>query len=91
MAIFGWDAATAYAHMGISSMNGQTDEADESVSAADYRTIVAYAEADHLARLTFWAVNRDRSCPPGTSAGDTCSGIVQPDDLFTTLTAGFTG
>ena len=91
MSLFGMDSATAYAHMGISSMNGQTDEADETVSAVDFRTIVSYAEVDHLARLTFWAVNRDRSCPSGTGPGDTCSGIVQADDLFTTLAAGFTG
>ena len=91
MAIFGMDAATAYAHMGISSMNGRTDESDETVSAAQYQTIVTYAENDHLARLTFWAVNRDRSCPAGTAAGDTCSGIVQSPYQFTTLTAGFMG
>ncbi|HEY5109669.1 MAG TPA: chitinase [Acidimicrobiales bacterium] len=91
MSVSGMDSATAYAHMGISSMNGRTDEADETVSAADYRTMLAYAEAHHLARLTFWAVNRDRSCPSGTPAGDTCSGIVQADGLFTTLTAGYTG
>jgi chitinase len=91
MSVSGMDSATAYAHMGISSMNGRTDEADETVSPADYRTMLAYAEAHHLARLTFWAVNRDRSCPSGTAAGDTCSGIVQADGLFTTLTAGYTG
>jgi chitinase len=87
----GMDSATAYGHMGISSMNGRTDEADETVSAADYGTMLAYAKTHHLSRLTFWAVDRDRSCPTGTAPGDTCSGIVQPDDQFTTLTAGLAG
>lgn len=91
MTTFSMSSATAYAHMGISSMNGQTDEADETVSPTDYQTILAYARANHLARLTFWSVNRDRSCPSGTAPGDTCSGIAQGDDLFTTLTAGYTG
>ena len=91
MTTFGMDPATAYAHMGISSMNGQTDEVDETVSPADYQTILAYARANHLARLTFWSVNRDRPCPPGTAPGNTCSGIAQVADQFTTLTAGFTG
>ena len=45
----------------------------------------------HWGRPTFWAVNRDRSCPGGTTLGDMCSGIVQTDHLFTSLTAGFTG
>jgi hypothetical protein len=91
MAASGMDSATAYAHMGISSMNGQTDESDETVSPADYQTILTYAESVHLARLTFWAVNRDRACPSGTPAGDTCSGIAQATDLFTTATASFSG
>ncbi len=91
MATFHMDSATAYAHLGISSMNGRTDEADETVSVTDYQTILAFAEANHLARLTFWSVNRDRPCPSGTAPGDTCSGIPQADDLFTTLTAGYTG
>lgn len=91
MATFQMDSATAYAHLGISSMNGRTDEADETVSVTDYQTILAFAEANHLARLTFWSVNRDRSCPPGTAPGDTCSGIAQADYRFTALTAGYTG
>lgn len=91
MSTFGMDSATAYAHTGISSMNGRTDETDETVSPTDYQTILAYARADHLARLTFWAVNRDRSCPTGTAPGDTCSGIAQATDQFTILTAGYSG
>ena len=91
MTTFGMDSATAYAHMGISSMNGRTDEADETVSPIDFQTILAFARADHLARLTFWSVNRDRPCLPGTAPGNTCSGISQVADQFTALTAGYTG
>jgi chitinase len=91
MAASGMDSATAYAHMGISSMNGQTDESDETVGPSDYQTILAYAQRVHLARLTFWAVNRDRACPSGTAPGDTCSGISQATDLFTTATASYSG
>jgi len=91
MAAYGWDAATAYAHMGISSMNGVTDEADETVSPADYATILAYAAGHHLARVTYWMLDRDRSCPTGTAPGDTCSGIAQTPWEFASLTAGYTG
>ncbi|GAA2679956.1 chitinase [Streptomyces lunalinharesii] len=73
---YGYDRATAYAHTGISSMNGITDTS-ETVTLADYRTIVGYASAHHLARLSFWAVNRDRACPPDNHDGDACSGIGQ--------------
>ena len=91
MSAYGEGSAAAYAHMGISSMNGDTDEADETVSPADFQTIEDYARSVHLARLTFWMVNRDRSCPTGVPAGDTCSGIAQAPDAFTTQDAGFTG
>lgn len=91
MAAYGDSSADAYAHMGISTMNGRTDEADETVSTADFQTILAYARTDHLARVTFWMVDRDRSCPSGTKPGNTCSGIAQADWAFTSLDAGFGG
>ena len=91
MAAYGEDSVTAYAHMGISSMNGATDEADETVSVADYQTILTYATSHHLARVTFWMLDRDRSCPAGTSPGNSCSGIAQMPWEFSALTAGYTG
>jgi hypothetical protein len=84
-------SSTAYAHLGISSMNGVTDEADEVVSVADFQTILGYARANHIARLTFWMVDRDRACPPGVAPGNTCSGIPQTDGAFTALDARFAG
>ncbi len=43
-------------------MNGETDETSETVSVADFETMLAFAQQNHLARFTFWAVNRDRPC-----------------------------
>ncbi len=91
MSAYGEDSATAYAHMGISSMNGQTDESDETVSPADYQTILDYAETDHLARVTFWMADRDRACTSGEAVGNSCSGIAQTPWEFTAMTAGYTG
>ena len=88
---YGESPSAAYAHLGISSMNGVTDEADEVVSVGDFRTILGYARTNHIARLTFWMVNRDRSCPTGVAPGDTCSGIAQADGAFTALDAQFAG
>ncbi|MDH6125628.1 chitinase [Kitasatospora sp. GP82] len=88
---YGYDSATAYRHIGISSMNGRTDEADETVSTGDFTTIYNYATAHHLARLTFWAVNRDRPCASGSSAGDSCSGIGQSAYAFTKVVAKYHG
>jgi hypothetical protein len=90
MTTFGWSADTAYRHMGISSMNGMTD-AGETVSQSTFSRIRDWAAGHHLARLSFWAVNRDHPCPSGVSAGDTCSGIAQNDWDFTRINAGYAG
>ena len=90
MAAYGESAAAAYHTMGISSMNGQTDESDETVTLHDFRTILAYVRQHHLARLTFWAVNRDRKCQWG-SGSDSCSGIQQAPFAFTKIVAQYQG
>ena len=82
--------AVAYAHMGISSMNGKTDESDETVSKTDFQTILAYAQQHHIARLTFWSVNRDRACGPGLDA-DSCSGVSQSQYDYTKIFVQYTG
>ncbi|MEW2622418.1 lectin [Streptomyces sp. NPDC048106] len=78
----------AYRDMGISSMNGVTDN-NETVTVNDFRTILGYAQAHHLARLTFWSVNRDRPCTGG--GADSCSGVSQSDWDYTRVFAGYTG
>lgn len=85
-------AAGAYAHVGISSMNGDTDEPDETVSVADVARMLAFARQRHLARLTFWAVDRDRPCTGGrTTAAGSCSGVAQAPYAFTDLVARYHG
>lgn len=88
---YGLSTATAYAHAGISSMNGHTDEASETVSLEDMRTMLGFAQQHHLARLTFWAVNRDRECGAGLTEEEDCSGISQAPYAFTDLIAEYHG
>ncbi|MEU9986425.1 lectin [Streptomyces sp. NPDC048045] len=78
----------AYRDMGISSMNGITDN-NETVTVNDFRTILAYAQQHHLARLTFWSANRDRPCTGGPA--DSCSGVSQSAWDYTRVFAGYTG
>jgi hypothetical protein len=89
MSTFGWSAAVAYTHIGISSMNGITDS-HETVTPAAFQSIRDYAQANHLARLSFWSVNRDRPCPGG-GVVENCSGIAQNNWQFTKINATFTG
>jgi chitinase len=82
-------ATGAYEHAGISSMNGETDEPSETVSVEDFQTILAFAQLHHLARFTFWAVNRDRPCTGGETPGEDCSGIAQQPYAFTDVIGEF--
>ncbi|MFI5632378.1 carbohydrate binding domain-containing protein [Streptomyces sp. NPDC051664] len=86
---FGWDDATAYAHIGISGMNGVSDN-QETTTVQNWTDIRNWANSHHIARLAFWSVNRDHGCPGG-GLQETCSGIAQSDWQFTSITAGFTG
>jgi hypothetical protein len=86
---FGWTDAQAYAHSGISGMNGYSDQS-EITTTAIWTSIRDWANANHIARLAFWSVNRDRGCAGG-GVQQACSGISQPDWAFTQITAGFTG
>ncbi|WP_371484286.1 carbohydrate-binding protein [Kitasatospora sp. NBC_00315] len=89
---FGWNEATAYAHEGVSLMNGRTDAA-EYFKQADFQTVLDFATAHHLARYTYWSVNRDRQCAgsvdPGLSGA--CSSVAQADWDFTKYTVKFAG
>ncbi|MFG1638851.1 ricin-type beta-trefoil lectin domain protein [Amycolatopsis sp. NPDC049252] len=87
---YGYDDDTAYRHMGISSMNGITDNS-ETVTLNDFTTILAYANQHHLARLTFWSANRDRPCPGAYPNDDTCSGVSQQAWDFTRIFARYAG
>jgi chitinase len=90
-AAYGILAEAAYRRVGISSMNGHTDEAAETVTVGDFQTMLAFAQAHHLARLTFWSVNRDRPCAAGHGGGDECSGIAQAPYAFSDIVAQYHG
>jgi len=86
---FGWSDSVAYAHIGISGMNGLSDQ-QENTTPATWTSIRNWANSNHIARLAFWSVNRDRGCAGGGVVSN-CSGIAQSDWQFTAITAGFTG
>jgi hypothetical protein len=87
---YGYSDVDAYKHVGISSMNGITDE-HATVTLANMQTITAYAQAHLIARLTFWSLNRDRQCPGAYPNDDTCSGVAQASWAFTQTIAAYKG
>ncbi|MFG3442702.1 carbohydrate-binding protein [Nonomuraea sp. NPDC047897] len=84
---FGWSDAQAYAKMGISGMNGLSDQ-QELTTPATWTQIRDWARSKGLTRLAYWSVNRDRPCPGGGVVSH-CSGISQSEWEFTRITAGF--
>ncbi|WBQ04917.1 glycoside hydrolase family 18 protein [Kribbella sp. CA-293567] len=85
--VFGWTTAQAYAHQGISGMNGLSDQ-QELTTAAAWQNITNWSKTNGIGRLAFWSVNRDRGCAGGGVVAN-CSGIAQSDWEFTRITAGF--
>ena len=84
---FGYTDAQAYSHLGISGMNGLSDQ-QEVTSTETWTRIRDYAQGKGFARLSFWSVNRDRGCAGGGVVSN-CSGIAQSDWAFTKISAGF--
>jgi hypothetical protein len=72
-------------------MNGKTDQS-ETVTLSQFKSMVSYAKQRHLARVSFWSVNRDRRCGSGLSlSAGSCSGISQNTYDFTKALATYTG
>ena len=84
---FGWSDAEAFRHVGISGMNGLSDQR-ELTTVDDWTAIRDWSKSNGLGRLAFWSVNRDRGGCDGQVAAH-CSGIGQSDLAFTRITAGF--
>ncbi|HWS32713.1 MAG TPA: chitinase [Actinoplanes sp.] len=85
--VFGYTEAEAYRHMGVSAMNGLSDQG-EVTTLETFTKIREYAAANGLARLSVWSVNRDRGCTTEEVTSD-CSGIEQDDWAFTSEAAKF--
>ncbi|MEV6107942.1 carbohydrate-binding protein [Streptomyces sp. NPDC051940] len=89
-AAYGYSDTATYARIGLSSMNGKTDVAGELVRIQDFQTMLAYAQQHHIARLTYWSVNRDRACAGGSDA-DSCSGVSQAPYDYLKVLVQYTG
>ncbi len=87
---YGISDAAAYEDAGISTMSGDTDERSETVSEEDFSRILSFASEKHLARVSFWSVNRDRPCGGGVPEEE-CDGLEQAPLAFATMLAGYQG
>ncbi len=85
-------ASQLWSMVGITPMIGRNDESDETFSTSNASKVLAFAQANKIGELAFWAVSRDNgSCPGQTGdSTDTCSGISQSTYAFTNIFKAFT-
>jgi hypothetical protein len=92
--LYGWTAATAWSHIGLTLMNGHTDQPSELFTQTTFTTLLGFAASNHAAWFTFWSLNRDQPCPAGVPeawAPGTCSNISQNPYDFTKIAAQYAG
>jgi len=82
--------AQLWSMIAATPMIGQNDDPTEKFTLADAQLLLTFAQQQHMARLSFWAINRDFGCAVGTVSG-TCSGISQANYAFSTVFRQFTG
>jgi chitinase len=58
---------------------------------ADAVVITLWARRQGIAELSFWALGRDNGGCPGVAGSDDCSGVAQPDWLYTRIMSHFPG
>jgi chitinase len=67
--------------LGATVMIGQNDQQGQNFSVANAQSLVSFANANHLGRLSMWDINRDAQCgstyPETGLLSNTCSGTTQ--------------
>lgn len=74
--------------IGLTPMIGRNAVAGEVFHLDDARRLRAWAVENQLGLLSFWSLNRDRSCPTEASSLHVCSGVEQSPQEFLSI---FTG
>lgn len=76
--------------LAITPMIGRNDSGMVTTQ-ADARTLLNWAQANHIGRIAFWSVGRDNGGCPSGGVLPNCSGIPQSQYEFTSIFRAFTG
>jgi cellulose synthase/poly-beta-1,6-N-acetylglucosamine synthase-like glycosyltransferase/chitodextrinase len=75
--------------IGATVMIGQNDMQGQNFTVADAHTLVSFAAANHLGRVSMWSINRDSQCgssfPETGLLSNTCSGTAQSSLEFSSI------
>jgi chitinase len=87
--------AQVWSHIGATPMIGQNDVAAERFELANARTLLTFARAHEMRRLSMWSLNRDQGCGPNYAnvsvVSTDCSGVSQARGAFAALLGTFSG
>jgi hypothetical protein len=92
--IYGWSASQAWSHLGLTLMNGHTDQPSELFQQSDFSNLLGFAQSNHPALFSFWSANRDFECPAGVVepwAPGTCSNVTQNPYDYTKIVVQYGG
>ncbi len=92
--LYGWNSATAWAHLGVQLMNGHTDQPSELFTQSTFTDLLGFVQANHAAQFSYWDINRDRACDPSVAhnwADGACSSVTQNPYDFTKIITQFNG
>ncbi|HET9172874.1 MAG TPA: carbohydrate binding domain-containing protein [Actinospica sp.] len=92
--VYGWSAAQAWSHLGLTLMNGHTDQPSELFLQSNFSDLLGFAQVNHPALFSFWSANRDFACPAGVVepwAPGTCSEVTQNAYDFTGIIVRYAG
>jgi chitinase len=88
-------SAQVWNRIGVTIMIGQNDVAGQNVSVSDANQVVAFANAQHLGRVSMWSLNRDTQCGSRFARigvhSNTCSGTSQKQFEFSQVLGALTG
>jgi cellulose synthase/poly-beta-1,6-N-acetylglucosamine synthase-like glycosyltransferase/chitodextrinase len=81
--------------LGATVMIGQNDMQGQNFTVNDAHTLVGFAVANHLGRLSMWSINRDSQCgssfPETGLLSNTCSGTAQSGLEFSQIFGALAG
>ncbi len=84
--IFGSSDAVAWKSLNLTAMIGINDTQPETFSLANAIELRTFADQKKIGALSFWSLNRDKSCPGNVATlAENCSGVVQSQYQYSSI------
>lgn len=78
--------STVWKSINLTAMIGVNDTQPETFTLQNAQELRAFADQKKAGALSFWSINRDKSCPNNANIlSETCSGVTQSPYQFSTI------